>query len=385
MHRNLKRELENSIPANIKLNEERKNAILHEANRRMKTEKPSRKPFTKPAIAAIVVIGLTGFLAFPYVQEELQQQTSQDLHTAIQRVIVKDVNDPNLARAIYVDGTDELIYTEENGIYAFSIGAGTTKTIAAPHDETLISGVNIAANERWVAWKDNGKATFVMNQMSGEIKELDQDPWTIQISGDRLIYMALPEPKKIPQYIQMDLHTFTDTPIHELSGKGSQSTPAIHDNLIAISEGSEKFGGTTFTIYDLDQNRQIAVYTLPYEIAVNVTLTDDKLYASLRNSDSSPILGYINLEDGQFHKIDAPDFNAFAVYEDYLALSIPKKDSDTVELFAIEQDTAKPLPYLNNIKERLVKPRFTETGTLVLNGEGADRAMYLVDVKALRK
>ncbi|MBB4825497.1 hypothetical protein HNO89_002731 [Sporosarcina luteola] len=56
-----------------------------------------------------------------------------------------------------------------------------------------------------------------------------------------------------------------------------------------------------------------------------------------------------------------------------------------MKLFTLEQDTAKPLPYLNSIKERLVRPRFTDAGTLVVNGGGNDRAMYLVDVKALGK
>lgn len=34
-----------------------------------------------------------------------------------------------------------------------------------------------------------------------------------------------------------------------------------------------------------------------------------------------------------------------------------------------------PIP---SIKERLVLPRFTEAETLVVNGEGLDRAMYLI-------
>lgn len=46
-----------------------------------------------------------------------------------------------------------------------------------------------------------------------------------------------------------------------------------------------------------------------------------------------------------------------------------------------ESKNLKELPIFNNIKERLVMPRFTDDGSLIVNGEAADFSMYLQDVE----
>lgn len=385
MRREIKHDLDASVPKYIMLDETKKTVILQEAHKRIETMQSSPKPIVKPILASVAVVGLAGFIAFPYVQQELQQHASQEaiIANAIQQVTIRDVNYPNLIRAVFVDNTNEMIYTDGKGIYAFSIGSNTKRILVESNDEAIISGVTVAANEEWIAWSE-GVSTYILNRMNGEIKEIVDTFGTLQLAGNRLIYMAFHDATVGEE--QIDLLTFEKARIHELSGEGSHSTPGINDGKIAISErvSEEAGGGTSFTIYDLEKNSQIGIYTLPYERVENVTITDNKVYASLSNEDgSSTILGYINLDDGQFYKIKVPEFDAFAIYENYLALSIPVKDSNTVKLFAIENDKAEPLPYLNQIKERLVKPRFTDEGMLVLNGEGPDRSMYLVDVKML--
>lgn len=384
MRRELKQDLDASVPVNIMLDEEKKNAILQEAHKRIETKQPSPKPIVKPIIASVAVIGLAGFMAFPYVQQELQQHASQEVNisNAIQQVTIRDGNYPDLINAVFVDNTNELIYTDGKGIYTFSVGSNTTQTLVNSKGESQIPGVSVAANEDWIVWDYAGKSTHILNRLNGEIKEINTFGF-LQIVGNRLIYMASHDGTM--RYEQFDLHTFKKTLIHGSSGEGSNSYPGINDGKLAISERVNKKagGGVSFTIYDLEKNSQIGIYTLPYERAENVTITDNKVYASLSNEDkSSTTLGYINLEDGQFYEIEVPEFDAYAIYENYLALSIPVKNSNTVKLFAIDNDKVEPLPYLNHIKERLVKPRFTDKGTLVLNGEGEDRSMYLVDVNA---
>lgn len=79
-----------------------------------------------------------------------------------------------------------------------------------------------------------------------------------------------------------------------------------------------------------------------------------------------------------------PDFDYYAVFNDYVALSVPVKESNTVKLYKIEGSNVKKMPTFNNIKERLVKPRFTVNGSLIVNGEGDKFPMYLQNVEEFK-
>lgn len=388
MHREMKQDLDASLPESITLDETKKKSILEEAHKKIVAKQSLRKPFIKPLIATVAVVVLTGIIAFPYVQQELRQQASQEVKiaNAIQRVTIQGVNYANLIRAIYVDNTNELIYTDGKGIFSYSLDSNTTETVVAPKDESEILGVSVAANEDWIVWDNLGESTYVLNRGNGELKEIDDPSGFLQIADNRLIYMAFSEHDKTRGYDQINLLTFEKSRLHKSTGEGSNSYPGIHYEKVVISERMSKKagGGVSFTIYNLEKNSQIGVYTLPFESAENVTITDDKMYVSLFDKDlSSKTLGYIDLNDGQFHEVEVPEFNAYAVYENYLALSIRSKDSDTVKLFEIKDGKVEPLPYLNHIQERLVKPRFTKEGMLIVNGEGADHSMYVIDVEML--
>lgn len=386
----IKHELHASVPKSITLDETKKNAILQEARKRLETKESSRKSNVKPVIAIVAVISLSGIIAVPYVQEELQQNATQEeiISKAIQQVTINGVDYSALIDAVYVDGLSEMIYTDGRGIFAYSLSSHITQTIVDPRDDAQITGVSLAANEDWIAWDDVEKSSYFVNRANGQIKEIgDTFGGDLQFVGNRILYMSSPGWKRSASYELVELNTYEKLRIHELSGEGSYSHPGINDKTLAITErlSEEVGGGTSFTIYDIEKNLQVGTYTLPYERAENVTITSNKVYAQLSNEDgSSIILGYIDLEDGQFHVVEAPVFDAYAVHENYLALSVPVKDSNTVKLYAIENDKTKLLPYLDHIKERLVKPRFTTGGSLVLNGEGADRTMYIVDVNMLK-
>lgn len=57
------------------------------------------------------------------------------------------------------------------------------------------------------------------------------------------------------------------------------------------------------------------------------------------------------------------------------------KNTDTVKLYRLENENLEELPTFNKIKERLVMPRFTDDGALIVNGESADFSMYIQDVE----
>jgi hypothetical protein len=48
-----------------------------------------------------------------------------------------------------------------------------------------------------------------------------------------------------------------------------------------------------------------------------------------------------------------------------------------VKVYKIEDTRTVKLRPFKKVKERLVKQRFTKNGTLVVNGEGEEKSMYL--------
>lgn len=54
-----------------------------------------------------------------------------------------------------------------------------------------------------------------------------------------------------------------------------------------------------------------------------------------------------------------------------------EKNTDTVKLYQLENENLKELPIFNNIKERLVMPRFTDDGSLNSKRRGS-RFFYVL-------
>lgn len=88
-----------------------------------------------------------------------------------------------------------------------------------------------------------------------------------------------------------------------------------------------------FYLYDINGNTRVGEYEVPYEMAQFVTLTDNKIFAQLSNADENGHLGYIDLVSGKLHEIKTPPFSEYAIFEDYVALSINVKDTTTVKLY----------------------------------------------------
>ena len=187
-----------------------------------------------------------------------------------------------------------------------------------------------------------------------------------------------------PKYLSIDLNTMESRTVHEMTGRGSNSAASVWGDSVVIPEGAldgEKVV-SEFHLYDLKENTLIETFTLPYQSAAGVTLIDNRIYAHFSNEGmTDSVLGYVDIETGEFTEIPAPDFFEFAVHGDYLALSVSDEaDSSDVQLYRMTGSELKEVPAFSAIEERLVRPRFTDEGTLVVNGEGEDKAMYLLDL-----
>ena len=377
MDEEIKQLLDQDIPEHITLSDRQKNQILQAAHSRINEGNPARSVLLKPLMAGAAIIGLIAFLGIPFIQDNLAQQGATE---SPEKVTIPDVEYDSLINAEYVDATNEMVYTDRESIYAYSVTSKSKQQLIMPKENTKI--FDLAVNENWLAWKENSTRTLnILNRHTNEIKTVpDTDIMSLQIEGNTLTFMSFDSEDKYANYVQMDLKTFEMKEIHKLKGEGTNSKAAHDNGQLVIPERFtiDSKTNVTFFIYDLKSNKKIGMYTVPYEYAGNLTFTDNKIYAEVGNEDDASELAYVDLENGKLQKIDTPSFEAFAVYQNFLALSIPNGlDSNTVMIYKIEDNRTVKLWPFKKVKERLVKQRFTKNGTLVVNGEGQERSMYL--------
>ncbi|MEM5594989.1 hypothetical protein AAHH67_30730 [Niallia circulans] len=142
------------------------------------------------------------------------------------------------------------------------------------------------------------------------------------MKGNTLIY------DDISGYKQLNLSTLKETSIHGFTGISRNSKADLNRNLLVIPEQfkSNNRNKTEFFVYNLTSRKQVGKYSVPYKAAENVTLINNKIYAAFSNDDKRPtILGYIDLSNGEFHEIHTPPFTTYAVYKNYIALSVVEK------------------------------------------------------------
>lgn len=380
MQENIKRQMDATIPEQLTLSEKHKRKILLEANKRMTRPNIFNQQLLKPLVG-VAIIGLSCFLAFPYIQEWSEEKAFHSAeHDLLTEVTFPQEDYDSLINAQYVDSTNEMIYTDHEGIYSYSITEKTKKVLVEPKEDARI--FELAVNENWLVWEEiSSSKLYVLNRTTADKSEITNMAFSdLQIEGDILTYMSVGgEEHSSAGYVALNLRNGETKEFQGLEN-GAHSKAAVSDGLIVIPEEHQKGEGgiVTFYVHDLQGFSELREYTVPYEMAVNVTLTNDKIFAQLQNEGEEAVLGYIDLKDGgKFKQIDAPPFDAYAVYGDYVALSVPIKDTNTVKLFKLNNDSVVALSTFNQLKERLVKPRFTKDGTLVVNGEGAKRSMYL--------
>lgn len=385
MRENIKRQLDQSIPNQITLTNERKNNILSKASYHLEHNNLSRPRMFKPLLVGVAIAGLSVFLSLPYVQQWSEDRTfQQDNKDSLVEVTIPESENASLIRAEYVDATKEMVYTDHEGIYSYLVESETKKILVEPKEDAAI--YELAVNEDWLVWEEIRSSTmYVLNRRNNEIKQYSNSN-----TGDyHLEKNILTLNDHVNQlYKSIDLTSFQETKILELTGNGSNSSASISDGTIAIPERF-KTGNVVLTkirLYDLENQVSRGEYAVPFENAEFVTFTDGKIYSQLSNEgDMSSVLAYIDLTDGQLYELETPPFDEFAVYKNYVALSVQWKDSNTVKLFQITGNTLKVLPTFNHIKERLVRPRFTDEGILVVNGESDEFTMYLQDVNQLKR
>lgn len=391
MREDLKRKLDESVPEDVTLSDAKKRQIMNAAQNREIGRKPSRLLKMLPALAGVAVIGLGGILGYPYVSDWQEQDTSQEsdtplwkLEESLQGVVIPRTEYSVTINAVYYnEQSGDLVYQDGNEIYSYNIEAETETLLVPAVEEKLITDVAVEG-ERLI-WTgaveaDMGDASElnILNLSTDETVTIsDLNAMSPVIDGDQLSYLSFGSGG--PSYKLLNLDTLEETTLYQ-STEGADSMQAFNDGLIVVPERREAIGITELLVYDAKDGASVEEYKLPSKSVANIQLDNNKIYAQLIDDDFTAKLIVIDLETGLMSEINAPEFSAYAVHGDYVALSVPEGGAETVKLFKREGDSLSLLPALDKIKERLVKPRFTDEGTLVVDGEGEQRVIYLLKV-----
>lgn len=362
----------------LKNTEENRQRIIEKTRGNMQ-KPPIRKPNKTwtPVVITTIALFMAVFLAVPY----MQQAFFAERNFTIEKVVIPNVQYTSLVDSTYLDETNEFIYNTENGFYAFDVDK-SEKTLLVDAPQVFR---DYAVSKDWLVWaqpvNDENKI-HILNRKTHEVSVVEVDYfYGIYLQGDTVIYAGDQDGRRY--YFKLNLNEGTSKVLHEMDGEGSDSRPAFEGNQVVFSEVFKMEDGknTVVTVHEMETKRKLESYIFPYDIAENLMLKGDKIYSSLwnENDDEPAAIGFIDRATGEFHVVETSvGIHDYATDGEHFAIAVEKGGSNTVQLFKLQEGELKLLSKLSFIRERLVLPRFTEQGTLVVNGEGRDKAMYLI-------
>lgn len=360
--------------------ENKKRIIDNARNEMYMRQVKSHKRRWLPVLVSIFLVIISLFITAPYINNAF---FNKDSYT-IEKVVIPNVPYDSLITSTYVEEKNEFIYNTDSGFYVFDVENSEQSMLVSTNGIGRI--FDYAVSEKWLVWaqpvNDEDKI-HVLNRETLEQKILDIASFRgIRLVQDMIFYLNIGDESKSINYMKFNLLTEKTEVLREFEGD-SNSKPAIDGNQIAISEKiviNDQIQ-TSVSIHNIETLENQGSYILPYEIAQNVQLKDYRFFGLLWNDNEMDlsVIGAIDLEENNYTELESPvGIHDFATDGKHFAISVQKGDSDTVQLFNLEEGQLKRTSTKHSIKERLVKPRFTDQGTLVLNGEGSDRAMYLI-------
>lgn len=360
---------------------ENKIRIMEHVRNNVPTPEPPLKCNWIPVLIAVFTLIVAVFLAGPSIYKALFNK--QDF--TIEKVVFPESAHNALINSIYLDETNEFIYRTESGFYSFDVASKQQTQLV----ETTNWGYDYGVSENWLVWAqpvEDEEKIHVLNRNTNEVQVYESDYfYGIEVKEDTLIFMGstrIDGNSSYAAYKMMDLKTGELKELRKLEGEGGDSRPAIDGSRIAISERVDLESGinTVITVQDFKEINDVGNYGVPYKSVQNVLLKGNKIYGQMWNEGGDePFIGAVDMESGQFHEFKTSfGVHDYATDGEHFAVSVQKGESDTVWLFENKDGTLKRISTLPSIKDRLVLPRFTEAGTLVVNGEGSDRAMYLI-------
>lgn len=301
MSKNVKQLLDETIPNEITLSEENKQRILQKANTtKMQSLTPPKRRLLRPIFSTLAILALLMLLVGPSLIDRLSSHV--DFDTPLEKVTIPSVDYSSLIRSIFIRSTNELIFADNKTIYSYSLTSHSQQVLVESTEDIDI--YTMAANENWLVWGEENDNVYILDRKTQiQPKQINHVIGDIQLKDNRMIY------SDSYGYKRLNLTTMEEDIIHENIGIGRNSKADLYDTFLVIPEQFTKNNSnvTAFYVYDITTLERIGKYGVPYKSAENVTLIDNRIYASFSNEDEDPsTLGYIDISDGKFHKIKTP-------------------------------------------------------------------------------
>lgn len=351
-------------------------------NMRIPMQIQERQQLRIPVVIATLTLMLAIFLVGPYMKQALFNKQE----FTIEKVVIPNVPYDSLITSTYIEKTNEIVYNTTLGFYAFDVSKKQESILVNLSEVGRI--FDYAVSDDWLVWAqpiENVEKIHVLNRQTHEVNVLETDYfYGIELKNDTIVFMSqgnlTNSGDTVHNYTALNLKTGHSQILREFK-EGSNSRPAIDGNEIAISESVDIDDSTKVTIHNFETSQNLGGFTFPYEIAQNILLKGSKVYGLLWNEEDteSPVIGELDIKTNEFRALTIDvGVDDYATDGEHFAIAVQKGESNTVQLYELNDGELTKISRLPNIKERLVQPRFTEKGTLIVNGEGPDRAMYLI-------
>lgn len=369
MEMNLRNRLKATIPDQIALTSQKKEEILEAAHVRLEQQQtPVKKHMWKPFAVGISALALTALLSYPFIDEIKEQLAiSQITEQSYEEISIPGRSADTIFTAVFDDATNSFYYYEGNTIYSYALDTHIEK--AEVTSEFPIS--KMLVNENWLVWMaDDRNSVFVKNRETLEIKGFSTDTF-IDFEDDTLLTTISDTTTGHTIYSLTNLRTNEVKQFKQAFDNSAVSQPIYQDNKLLLPSAFKKDGVETvrFTLYDVGTEKE-KQYDFPFKGIHDVALTDHKIYASFRTGESLEV-GYVDLEDGSYHKLDGKKALTLTAYQNNLALYewIPKEEKYRFRSYQVKEDgSLTPLYAFKDAPLALLIPRYTKEGTLQVFG-----------------
>jgi len=369
MEMNLRNRLKATIPDQIALTSQKKEEILEAAHVRLEQQQtPVKKHVWKPVAVGISALALTALLSYPVIDEIKEQLTiSQITEQSYEEISIPGRSADTLSTAVFDDATNSFYYYEGNTIYSYALDTYIEKV--EERSEFPIS--KMLVNENWLVWMaDDRNSVFVKNRETLEIKGFSTDTF-IDFEDDTLLTTISDTTTGHTIYSLTNLRTNEVKQFKQAFDNSAVSQPIYQDNKLLLPSAFKKDGIETvrFTLYDVGTEKE-KQYDFPFKGIHDVAFTDHKIYASFRSGESLET-GYVDLEDGSYHKLNGKKALFLTAYQNNLALHewIPKEEKYRFRFYQVEEDgSLTPIYAFKDVSLALLAQGYTKEGTLQVFG-----------------
>ncbi|WP_397538361.1 hypothetical protein [Rummeliibacillus pycnus] len=363
MKTNWKSILDHLVPKHVTLSQEKQQTILEEAEARLAGQKkPNRK--WQPAVVGVVLAAMTCLLMVMFLSQKATQNEKQADEKFERLVMPYEYSDLMHAQYDYINHSFIMLSSDRKSILNYKLDWIQEEQLIKPIKDTINDA---AVNEEWIVYATD-KKIYVQSRLTDKKYSLnEQVAHDIQIFGDKIAYSSFSSDKWSYRIVNLKYKKITEIPI-DFKETSSHIVLTAHYLLVSNKEENQ----SALNIYNLSTH-EVKKFNVSADIITNLSYANDAIYYLADDK-----LQTMNPKTGKVTTIKTEKCNYFAVYQNYIAIGT----ESTVKLYTISDTKLKNTHVFDKISARLVHPRFSEEGVLVINSEDADHSIYTFDTNA---